>query len=653
MAMYSIDTHGELNPFLANEWLLTNGIGGFASSSVVGCNRRRYHGLLVAATIPPVGRFMTLNRVGELVYLDGKNDFLELSINRFGNSFHPRGDRYLRRFELDRTARWEYELEGVHITKELLLAWNRNAAALRYTVQAQPGRPVELHLLPFVSMRDFHALRRHGEAPFEVKSDTWDLSVRAADHELRLRSDAGEFRRAGHWWYGHTYLLESDRGLDDTEDLYVPGVLVHKMSGSGTMTLWFALNDDPSGEWNVELARGPEMPGRVFIGPPDAAMPTPQAPAEPSAAVRRLLRASADFVVLRRRPDGKPATSIIAGYPWFSDWGRDTMISLPGLLLTTGRWKEAGEALSLFADHVSEGMIPNRFDDYTNEPHYNTVDASLWFIHAAFEYLRMTGDKTMFDATLLPACRAIVAGYREGTRYNIHMDTADGLIIAGDERTQLTWMDAKHGDHAFTPRHGKAVEINALWYNALVLLKDPLAEKVRQSFARTFWMNPFRGLYDVVDDKHRDDSLRPNQILAVSLPNSPLDDQQQLAVVEVVRRELLTSYGLRTLAKGDPKYMGRCYGGPAERDRAYHNGTVWAWLIGPFLQAYLRVHQNSSDARRQARVWLQPLIDHLNQNCIGQINECFDADEPHRPVAAPAQAWSVAEVLRLAAELEM
>jgi predicted glycogen debranching enzyme len=444
----------------------------------------------------------------------------------------------------------------------------------------------------------------------------------------------------GAWWYGHTYPIETDRGQDDTEDLFVPGRLVLKSVGKAMVTLWASL-DEPAEllDWDEEVNRRRE-----------------QGMGEASPTMRRLLRAADDFVVARKRPDDRPGTSIIAGYPWFADWGRDTMIALPGLLLTPRRFEEAAQVLTLFAQYVSEGMIPNRFDDYTSEPSYNTVDASLWFVQACFEYLRQSEDKGTFERELRPACRAVVEGYRKGTRYNIHME-ADGLIAAGDQQTQLTWMDAKCGGVAFTPRHGKAVEINALWYNALKLLgEDGLAEQVAASFVKAFWYNPFRGLYDVVrgtgGEGFRDSQLRPNQIFAVSLPHSPLNHDQQHAVVEVVRRELLTVYGLRTLNRADPNYGGQKYCGPQfERDRAYHNGIVWPWLIGPFLEAYLRVHEFSADARRQARVWLQPLIDHMNSGCVGQIAECFTGDEPHRPVACPAQAWSVAEVLRLGAVL--
>jgi predicted glycogen debranching enzyme len=652
MSLYSIDTQGELHPFLNYEWLLANGIGGFASSSVVGCNTRRYHGLLCAATLPPVGRMMMLNRIGELVYLNGRKDqFTELSINQFGNSLHPRGERFLRKFQLGRSARWEFEVEGVRIIKELQILWKQNAIGLRYQIQPQGKQSVELHLLPFVSMRDFHALRRAAGLQFDVTCDLWQMSIAHGSNKLHLRTDSGRFERRGDWWYGQTYAIETERGQDDTEDLFVPGALIHECSGPSMITLWAGIDGPNLYDWDEELLRRPEAMGRKWVAGhrADNASDSP-----PTTTIRRLSRAAADFVVERKRPDGSPATSIIAGYPWFADWGRDTMISLPGLLLTTGRFAEAAEVLALFGQYVSEGMIPNRFDDYTSEPSYNTVDASLWFIHACFEYRRLSGDSARFESAMLPACRAIIEGYRKGTRFNIHMDGNDGLIVAGDEHTQLTWMDAKCDGIAFTPRHGKAVEINALWYNALRLVgEDKLADKVQQSFVKTFWLSPFRGLFDVVNGAHREGAIRPNQIFAASLPHSPLSQGQQSAVVEVVRRELLTPYGLRTLAKSEHGYQGRYLGPPMQRDRAYHNGTIWPWLIGPFLEAYLKVHGNSSDALRQARVWLQPLIDHMNQGCIGQIAEIFEADEPHRSVGCPAQAWSVAEVLRIAVMLEM
>ncbi|MGH7180283.1 MAG: amylo-alpha-1,6-glucosidase [Tepidisphaeraceae bacterium] len=636
MFPYRVETYGELNPHLEREWLLTNGIGGFASSSVVGCNRRRYHALLCAATKPPVGRVVTLSRVGEII-APQSGGVIELSISQFGDIFHPRGERYLRSFELGETARWEYEADGTSVSKELLLPRDRNIAILRYTISPGAKSKVDFQVLPFVAMRDFHALRRRDGAPLEARTDSRGLVVRQGELALHMRCDRGSFVEKPDWWTGHTYAIELERGQDGVEDLFNPGRFTVSASEQTTLTIWTSLEPVESVNWDEELKRI-----RSAATKPPAS----------GANIASLCRAADDFVVTRKAPGGAAASSVIAGYPWFADWGRDTMVSLPGLFLTTRRFDEAARVLSLYAQYVSEGMIPNVFDDYSGEPHYNTVDASWWFIHAAFEFLRASKDQATFNAKLRPACVAIVDGYRRGTRFGIRMDT-DGLITQGDATTQLTWMDAKSRDVCFTPRQGKPVEINALWYNALVNLgQDDVAAKVKESFSRTFWISPFRGLYDVVDGEKTDASVRPNQIFAASLPHSPLNHSQRSAVVEVVRRELLTPFGLRTLAASDPRFQSRYTGDQFDRDRAYHNGTIWPWLIGAFLEAYLRVHDRSDASIEQARQWLAPLIEFLHDGgCIGQLPEIFEAEPPHRPVGCFAQAWSVAEVLRLAVEL--
>jgi predicted glycogen debranching enzyme len=640
MSFYSIETHGELRPYIEEEWLLTNGLGGYASGTVVGCNTRRYHGLLCAAMTPPVGRVMLLNRVGEILTFDGEEDhLLELSISQFHDQFHPRGDRYLRHFEIDDGfVQWDYEAEGIRVVKQVQVLWRLNVAGIRYTVTTP--RPVELKLLPFMRLLDFHQLRR-GQARLEGAYEEKSVWVKDGNNRVSMISDGGQFVVQPDWWFSHVYAVETERGLDDTEDLYTPGHFSLKVSSSASITIWASAGDEQIFNWDAELDRrraaAPKMPWK-----------------SPSPNLSKLSRASQDFVVYRKSPDGRDGSTIIAGYPWFADWGRDTMISLPGLLLVTQRFAEAKQVLSVFAQYVSEGMIPNRFDDYTNQPSYNTVDASLWFIHAAFEYARLSGDRATMDKVLLPACRAIVEGYTKGTRFHIGVDPADSLVTQGDAGTQLTWMDAKCDGVTFTPRQGKAVEINALWYNALMLLGDQAgAARVADSFRKAFWISPFRGLADVVDKDRRDASIRPNQIFAVSLPHSPLTKEQQTAVVETVRRELLTPVGLRTLARTDSKYHGQYRGSQRKRDEAYHNGTIWPWLLGAFLDAYLKVHDRSPDSMDQARKWLTPLLETMNRGCLGQIAEIFEGNEPHRPVGCFAQAWSVAEALRLAVELGM
>jgi glycogen debranching enzyme len=671
MSLYTIDTFGQLQPFLRREWLLTNGLGGYASGTVVGCNIRKYHGLLIAATIPPVGRMNTLSRLGERVILDGDAEHPhDLAVNQFRDSFFPHGERYLQRFELENTATWTYQVNEVRIIKQLQLPWLKNIVGVRYTIQADGTRDVELRVGPFLSLRDFHSTRHASGYDMPAESNDRSVSVTCDDLTLHLTADRGTFTRSPGWWYGHVYQIETERGQDDSEDLFTPGHFTFTCRGNATFTIWAGLEPPAALDWETQLKRRREAVNAACnlpenIQPPAA--PRETAPGAPGVSagpapltIRKLSRAANDFVVFRKSPDGKPGTSIIAGYPWFADWGRDTMIALPGLLLVPRRFEQAKQVLGVFAQYVSQGMIPNRFNDYTNQPEYNTVDASLWFVHACFEYARLSKDSATFENVLKPACRGIIDGYQRGTRFGIRMDPADGLITQGDAHSQLTWMDAKCGDVAFTPRQGKAVEINALWYHALVLMGDTqLAKKVKSNFASAFWISPFRGLADVAnsappDTYARDSACRPNQIFAASLTNSPLNAEQQSAVVEVVRRELLTPMGLRSLARGDTKYHGRYAGPQAVRDEAYHNGTVWAWLIGAFLDAYLKVNQRSPDALAQARRWLSPLIDQLDSGaCLGQISEIYEGDDPHRPVGCCAQAWSVAEVLRLAVELGM
>lgn len=683
MALFSMETFGQLQPHLQQEWILTNGLGGYAFSTVLGCNTRRYHGLLCAATQPPVGRILALSRIGEILALDGDDAKPhEFSVNQFRDSFHPKGWHYLREFQLQDIAEWTYEIEGIRIVKQVQMLWGRNVVGVRYTIDAPRKRQVKLSLLPFFALRDFHSLRHAGDMKFVPSPGARTVRVQADAHTAVLATDAGVFEPQADWWYSHYYAIENNRGMDDTEDLFTPGRFVVQTTDHASITIWGTLeSDQPPGEKSASDDKGisdPANGARTFDwdGELDrrrqAIAATQTAPIDPhpsswpilassceSKVVKGLVRAANDFIVRRKTPSGDLAATVIAGYPWFADWGRDTMISLPGLLLVTGRFEQARQVLALFAQYVSDGMIPNVFDDYSNQPHYNTVDASLWFIHAVHEYVRYSNDRKTFEAELLPACRRIIDGYRKGTRYHIRMDDADGLISQGDEHTQLTWMDAKTNDVAFTPRQGKAVEINALWYHALKLMgEEPLAARVAESFQKAYWISPFRGLADVVDGAptpegypKRDLSLRPNQIFAVSLANSPLLPDQQRAVVEVVRRELLAPMGLRSLGKGDPRYCGRYVGNQFERDSCYHNGTVWAWLIGAFLTAYLRVNNHSVEAIDHARGWLGPLLDQMHTNSIGQIAEIYEADEPHRMVGCPAQAWSVAEVLRMAVEL--
>jgi predicted glycogen debranching enzyme len=643
------ETYGEFRPHIRREWLLTNGLGGYAGGTVLNVNTRRYHGLLVTATLPPVGRVVAVSRVGETLMIDGRAH--NTAGAYFRNELTGDGPKLLRRFRLeDETATWEYDIGGTKLFREIFVCWHRNAAAVTWrVVPAQWHRSVSLHLSPFAALRDFHGLLHSAESEFRSEADGLTTRVHRRDLGIEIRG-VGDTQRlrfdaAPDWWFAHSYPMETARGLEDREDLFSPGTFSLQADGEQSVTLWLQSTEEPAElDLEQERARRAQM---MDLRP----MPTP--------AQRRLVRAAADFVVRRRRPDGMPGTTILAGYPWFSDWGRATFIALPGLLLTTGRKQVAGQVLSTFAHFVDRGMVPNRFDEDTNDPSYAAADASLWFIDAAHAYLRATKDRDIYESILRPACEAIVDGYRNGTRFGIRVDPDDGLVTAGEGNPPLTWMDGRTIEQPATPRAGKPVEINALWHNALRLLgHDADADVVAGSFGNAFKLGQGRGLADVVvggpGTYEHDDRLRPNQIMAVSLAFSPLPTELQHEVVDVVRRTLLTPLGLRSLAPGSPAYVSRFTGGWNLRGHAYHNGPIWPWLMGPFLTAHLRINEHSDAARSRARVWLKPLLDHLfDDGCLGGISELFDSEWPYRPGGCVHHACAVAEALRLAVELDL
>ena len=638
---------------IKREWLITNGRGGYASGTTVGVPTRRYHGWLVAPARPPLERWLLLSSVLDCVSVAGQR--VEFANYEFVHAFHPHGFEHQVDFTVTNALPmpqvcFAYEHDELRFNKRIILPHGRDEVWVAYQLQGPAGTEVSLELCPLVAMRDFHSLTRYFDPGFAVGQCDGQVHVDAAANGPRLwleaiRTDGGPavaFDRQPDWWYGFMYREESARGQDDHEDLFVPG--------------WFRARGVGSVE--VVLRAVADFAGQDAM--PHASMAVPaNTPIRETTREGRLLEAAQAFVVTRRRADGTNSTTILAGYHWFGDWGRDTLIALPGLLLETQRFSEARQVLETFASAQQDGLIPNRFSDYGDGCDYNSVDASLWFLHAADAYCQASGDTFAWDALLGPACERIVEAFRVGTLFNIHMDD-DGLVVCGDPSTQLTWMDAKHGDVVFTPRHGKPVEINALWYHGLCVLAsrikpvDPrrasqyaeLASRVRASFAATFWNDELQCLYDVVQESRSDPAIRPNQIFAVSLPHSALSTKRQQAVVNCVRKELLTPYGLRSLAPGDPSYRGRYEGGFFERDGAYHQGTVWAWLIGPYVEAYLRVNKFSPSACSTMRKLLEPLIDHLDDACIGSVSEIFDGDSPHTARGCVAQAWSVAELLR-------
>ncbi len=636
-----------LDELLEREWLLTNRLGSYASASVAGCNTRRYHGLLIASTSPPVGRVAMLNTVMETVEIDGQS--FQLACNEFAVSVDPTGHRHLVEFVDDIAPTFVYRVGQTTLVKQLILAETENVVAVRYRIESGKA---SIRLQPFFSIRDFHHLRLadQGHQLSCNREGNW-IAVNDAARAippLHLQVDRGEFTDQPLWWYQFQYRQDRLRGQDCYEDLWSAGTFQAELTAERPVQLTAALHAPQPLDFDKACQARRRRRQRLADAVADAGQPA-----------MRLALASDAFVVQRHFPDRPASATILAGYHWFADWGRDTFISLPGLLLATGRFDEARQVFRTFSAAVSEGMVPNRFDDYSASAHYNAIDASLWFIVAAERFLQATDDQDFWEQILAPACRTILGAYRDGTRFGIHAD-GDGLLTGGSYETQLTWMDAALGGEVVTPRQGKAVEINALWYCAHRILADRLAEKdpraaeqyaqqaeiIAKSFNQTFWNGQMGWLHDCVDQGQPDASLRPNQIFAVCLPYSPLDEDRQRAVVSIVLQKLLTPYGLRTLSPDDQRYRRR-YGGSWEsRDRAYHQGTVWAWLLGPFIEAYLKLEGQAPLSLGKAKLWLQGLEAHLHDACLGQISEIFDGDPPHSPRGCVAQAWSVAEVLR-------
>ena len=621
------------------EWLLADGLGGYACSTVLGLNTRRYHGLLVAALDPPVGRMLLLSKLDETLELGGRR--LDLATNAYAGAIHPRGFEHAVSFSLDPLPSLTWEGDDWRLSKVVGRSHGEAGTAVVYEYE---GPPALLELRPLLACRDHHALQHENDAlRRDVRRDGADVVM--APYEggppLHLRASRGVWESDGFWYRSFEYERERERGLDHREDLFSPGRFI------------------------VALGREAVVPVLAWAGPIPV---TRDAVAVVSAERRRLREArggsegflgalkQAGDAFLVRRGQGR---SVIAGYPWFEDWGRDTMIALPGLCLATGRYDEARAILAEHARHVDRGMIPNRFPDRGGVPEFNSVDASLWFVVAAERFVEATGDREFVRSHLKGAIDEILDGYRQGTRHGIGM-TGDGLITQGEPGVQLTWMDAKVGERVVTPRHGLAIEIQALWYNALLygaeLARErgqlahasawtALASRVRDSVMRAFWSEELGYLADVVSAGGRDLALRPNQLYAIGLPHALLPRDKALRVLDAVRRRLLTPLGLRTLAPTDPDYHPRYAGGVAERDAAYHQGTVWPFLAGVYFDALIRVQ--GEDGKDEARDWLRSFAPHLDEAGLGYVSEVLDGEAPHRPGGCIAQAWSVAELLRI------
>jgi len=643
-----------IDEMLAREWLLTNSRGGFASGSVAGCNTRRYHGLLTGALTPPANRVVALSNCLESITLD--SDTVELASFEFDNSIAPQGYKYIGQFRRDIGVHFYYDLGGVKLTRSIYLLPDTDAVAIVYDFE-RVYKEFDFSVRPFAAMRDFHTLQKSTtRMGAEWQDDIVTVaSSRRECGQLLLKSEDMRFEWDEQWWYNFMYRKERQRKQDCFEDLWSPGIFKTTIYSPCKVVLWASLTQCGAEEQALDFELETILDSLVLH---ERELTDNALSNDPL--LLNLYSAAGQFVV-ERNIGGEHTATILAGYPWFLDWGRDTFIALPGLLLSTGRFKTAASVLSTFAAVADKGMIPNRFDDYSGIAHYNSIDASMWFVHAAFEYLRLSGDMQTFSINLLPAIRWIIGAYETGTRFGIHADD-DGLITGGDKDTQLTWMDAKCGGVAFTPRYGKTVEINAIWYSVLRRLTDfykgkddreekiyrTKADKAGQSFEKIFWNEEKGFLNDcILPDGTIDASLRPNQIYAVALADSPLTQGQKRCVIGTVDRALRTPYGLRTLSPDDPRYIGRYEGDQMMRDRAYHQGTAWPHLMGLFIEAYLRTNDFSKESKRKAMRYLRPLLRHINESgCIGSISEIFDGDQPQEPKGCFAQAWALAEVLR-------
>jgi predicted glycogen debranching enzyme len=646
------ETCGSLEQVEQREWLVTNGIGGFASGTVSGNLTRRYHGLLLAALHPPVGRTQMVAKLDETARYDGAD--YPLSTNRWlSGTVEPKGYLNIESFQLEGTTPvWQFAIGDALLEKRIWMQQGENTTFVQYSL-IRASNALELECKTLVNYRDYHSTTHAGNWQMQVENVEHGLKVTAFDGAtpfyLSCRDASIETR---HDWHRDFFLpLEQYRGLDTSEDHLFAGVFRFQLQQGQTATIILSTNPDAELDGKKSLAERTRLEDSLLADWENAnklASPT-------LGWIEQLVLSSNQFVVKRELPGDPEARSIIAGYHWFGDWGRDTMIALPGLLITTGHFDTARTVLLAFARYVDRGMLPNNFPDAGGTPEYNTVDAALWYFEAVRQYFEATQD-TETIVKLFPALSEIIEAHIKGTRYNIHADESDGLLYAGEDGVQLTWMDARVGSKVITPRIGKPIEISALWYNALRTMaslapkagkaEEPfrkLADKVKTSFSK-FWDETKGYCYDVIDAPAigNDVSLRPNQIFAVSLPESPLSASQQTSVVDVCARRLLTSHGLRSLAMGVSDYDGHYGGSPQHRDGIYHQGTVWGWLIGPFVLAHLRVYKNPEMARR----FLEPMAKQITTAGLGTLSEIFDGDAPFHPRGCIAQAWTVGEVLR-------
>lgn len=660
---------GDLACGLRREWLVTNGLGGYASGTLAGINTRSYHGLLVAALNPPVDRTVLVGGMVEWAIYDEHH--YPLSTNEYvDGTIDPHGFRHLQSFALEGMIPvWTFALADALLERRIWMEYGANTTYVLYRL-LRGSQEVRLEITPLVTYRGFHGLSSGQGWQLGVEAGPQAATIRAFEGAIpySLIASDGQFVPSGAWWWNLKYRAERERGLNDRGDLSAPGTFSTTLQQGSRFALTFTTVPGEHRYKDTLYEAASDRQKRLLC----------TAGVENAHPVVQQLTLAADQFIVERQPapitsvaegNGHIATdkqqnkTVIAGYHWFNDWGRDTMIALRGLTLATGRPEDAATILRSFAQYVQDGLLPNNFPDQSGViPGYNTADATLWYIVSVYAYAQATRDEALVDE-LLPVLRDIVDWHIRGTRYHIGVDPNDGLLYAGEPGVQLTWMDAKVGDYVVTPRIGKPVEINALWYNALRMLAAFLeargdsaaaqytaqADRVRTSFMARFKRSDQPALADVVDGPYGDDfTLRPSQVFAVALPFPLLEGTDAAAVVDVVGRSLFTSYGLRSLSPDDPAYCGYYTGNQYERDTSYHQGPVWTWLQGPYAEAHYRAYHNPHAALEL----LKPFEDHLRDAGLGSISEILEGDPPHLPRGCIAQAWSVAEVLRLWRELE-
>lgn len=631
---------------IQREWVLSNGIGGFCSSTIIGANSRRYHGLLVASLTPPVKRHLVLSKIDESIEMEGHVYDL---FSNMSPGYVSRGYNHLIKFTMNPLPTYTYNINDVFIEKQIFMINKKNSVVILYKI-TNGSKNSTFRFTPLVNFRDYHGDSSKEYMIFNKKVGKQGITINPYNIKninIHIKASEAKFISLENSWFSDMeYTKEIERGLKAIEDHYIPGYFEVEIPSYGSKIITVIASLDEIKNLNglelldAELDRIEQVVANAGYH---------------SEFVNSLVVAADTFIADRKSTNSK---TILGGYPWFTDWGRDTMIALPGLTLVTNRFSDARDILLTFSKYVKDGLIPNMFPDEGQEPIYNTVDAPLWYFEAINKYLQYTDDYEFVQKKLFKSMKEIIEGFVAGTCFNIKMDT-DGLISAGEHGVQLTWMDAKINDWVVTPRHGKAVEINALWYNALKIMEHlsqklnvknniykDIAKIVKSSFNKDFWNEDNKCLYDVISDEGKDSKIRPNQILAMSLSYPILDDDKAKHVMKTVWEHLYTPYGLRSLSPKDPEYKGIYIGDMRNRDSAYHQGTVWGWLIGPFITAYRRTEKYSDKSKVVAKQLLEIFKDHLREECIGSISEIFDGSQPLMPRGTCSQAWSVAEVLR-------